>query len=258
MTTGRLTAVAIGIPIALASAVFAMFSMVGQLARASEHHEATYPWHGGAVTLNTSSGSVRVEVGTGTQVGVSYAEHFELKRPTISSSTSANGVQLNARCAGGVLGNNCDVNYLLTVPAAAVLTLHTGDGAIHVIGGSGADSFDTGNGAILFENVSGDIVAHTGDGRIGGNGVRSRSVHASNGNGGVRIDWSVAPQAVVATTGDGGIALTVPQGSGPYRMSTHTGDGGVHVTVPTDPAATATITAETGSGGIVIGVAPAS
>jgi hypothetical protein len=41
-------------------------------------------------------------------------------------------------------------------------------------------------------------------------------------------------------------------------MSTHTGDGGVHVTVPTDPAATATITAETGSGGIVIGVAPAS
>ena len=258
MTTGRLTAVAIGIPIALASAVLAAFSMVGQLARASEHHEATYPWHGGAVTLNTSSGSVRVEVGTGTQVGVSYAEHFELKRPTISSSTSANGVQLNARCAGGVLGNNCDVNYLLTVPAAAVLTLHTGDGAIHVIGGSGADSFDTGNGAILFENVSGDIVAHTGDGRIGGNGVRSKSVHASTGNGGVNIGWAVAPLTVVATTGDGGIALTVPQGGGPYRMSTHTGDGGVHVTVPTDPAATATITAETGSGGIVIGVAPAS
>jgi hypothetical protein len=258
VTTGRLTAVAIGVPIVLASAGLATFSMVGQLARASEHHEATYPWHGGAVSLNTSAGNVRVEIGTGAQVGVSYTEHFQLQRPTISSSASANGVQLNTRCPGGVLGNNCEVNYVLTVPATAVLTLHTGDGAIRVTGGSGADSFDTGNGDILFENVSGDVVAHTGDGGIGGDGVRSKSVHASTGNGGVRIDWSVAPLTVDATTGDGRIALTVPQGAGPYRVSTHTGAGGVHVTVPTDAAATATITAQTGNGGIVIGVAPAS
>jgi len=258
VTTGRLTAVAIGVPIALASAGFATFSMVGELSRASEHHEETYPWHGGAVSLNTSAGSVRVEVGTNTQVGVSYTEHFQLQRPTISASTSATGVQLNAKCGAGVLANNCEINYVLTVPATAVLTLHTGDGAIRVIGGSGADSFDTGNGNILFENVSGDIVAHTGDGGIGGNSVRSKSVHASTGNGGVRIDWAVAPLAVVATTGDGRIALTVPQGGGPYRVSTHTGAGGVHVTVPIDPAAIATISAQTGNGGVVIGVAPAS
>jgi hypothetical protein len=258
VTTGRLTAVAIGVPIALTSAGLAGFSMVGQLARASEHHEATYPWHGGAVSLNTSSGSVRVEVGTGTQVGVSYTEHFQLQRPTISSSVSADGVQFNARCGGGVLGNNCEVNYVLTVPATAVLTLHTGDGAIRVTGGTGAGSFDTGNGTITIENVSGDIVAHTGDGGIVGDGVLSKSVYASTGNGRVHIDWSVAPITVVATTGDGGINLLVPQAGGPYRISTHTGDGGVHVTVPTDPAATATITAQTGNGGIVIGVAPAS
>lgn len=258
VTTGRVTALAIGVPIALASVGFGTFSMVGQLARASEHHEATYPWHGGAVSLNISSGSVRVEVGTGTQVEVSYTEHYELQRPTISASTAANGVQLNAKCVGGLAAFACEVNYLVTVPPTAMLTLHTGDGAIRVIGGSGADSFDTGNGNILFQNVSGDIVAHTGDGGIGGDGVRSKTVHASTGNGGVRIDWSIAPLSVVATTGDGRIALTVPQGSGPYRTSTHTGDGSVHVTVPTDPTATATISAQTGNGGIVIGLAPAS
>ena len=258
VTTGRLTAVAIGLPIALASAVFAAFSMVGTFSQASEHHEATYPWHGGVVTLNTSSGSVRVEVGTSTQVGVSYTEHFQLKRPTVSSSTTANGVQLNAKCAGGVWGNNCQVNYVLTVPATAALTLHSGDGAIRVVGGSGADSFDTGNGAILFENVSGDIVARTGDGAIGGDGVRSKSVHASTGNGGVSIDWTVAPSTVVASTGDGRIEVGVPSGTGPYRTSTHTGSGSVHVTVPTDPAATATISAQTGNGGIVVDVTSAS
>ena len=196
---------------------------------------------------------MRVEVGAGTQVAVSYTEHYELNRPIISSSTSANGVQLNARCAVGVLGTNCAVNYVITVPAAAPLTLHSGDGSIRVVGGSGADSFDTGSGGITFENVSGDIVAHTGDGAIIGDGVRSKGVHASTGSGQVRIDWAVAPSSVAATTGDGGIQLLVPQGSGPYRTSTHTGDGSVHVTVPTDPAATATISAQTGSGGIVIG-----
>jgi len=250
------TAVAIGIPIAVASAVFAALSMVSTFAQAREHHEASYPWHGGAVTVNTNSGSVRVEAGTGTQVGVSYTEYFQLKRPTVSASTTADGVQLNAKCPSGI--SACQVNYVLTVPAAAALTLHSGDGAIRVGGGSGAGSFDTGNGAILFENVSGDIVAHTGDGRIGGDAVRSKSVHASTGNGGVSIDWLVAPRTVVATTGDGRIELGVPQGSGPYRMSTHTGDGSVHVTVPTDPAATAAITAQSGNGGIVVGFAPAS
>ena len=232
--------------------------MVGQLSRSSEHHEVVYPWQGGAITLRTSSGSVRVEIGTSAQVQVSYTEHFQLKRPTVTSSVSTSGLQLTAKCPAGVFGNNCDINYVVTVPATANLVVHSGDGAIHVIGGSGAGSFDTGDGDISFDSVSGDIVARSGDGTISGDGVRSKSVQASTGDGGVHIDWSVAPSTVVATTGDGGIGLVVPPGTGPYRISSHTGDGGVHVTVPTDPAATATITAESGDGGIDIGVAPAS
>jgi Putative adhesin len=222
VTTGRITAVAIGVPIALASAGWGAFTMVGLLSQGSEHHEATYPWHGGVVDLTVSSGSVQVEIGTGTQVRVSYTEHFQLKRPTVSSSVSANGVQLSAKCAGGVFGNNCDINYVLTVPATATLTLNTGDGDV--------------TGARL----------------------SSRQVEATTGDGDVRLGWSVAPSRVVASSGDGDINLTVPTGSGPYRTSTNTGDGGVHVTVPTDPAATATITAQTGDGGIVIALAPAN
>ena len=201
-----------------------------------------------------------VEVGTSTQVDVSYTEHYQLKRPTVSSSTSSGGVQLNGHdVAGGLLAYSCAVNYVLTVPAVGGRwTLHSGDGSIHVIGGSGADSLDTGNGDITFENVGGDIVARTGNGAIVGDEVRSKSVHASTGNGHVRIAWSAAPSTVAATTGDGGIELLVPPGGGPYRTSTHTGDGGVHVTVPTDPTATATMTAETGNGGITIGLTPAS
>lgn len=222
VTTGRLTAVAIGVPIALASAGWGAFSMVGLFSQSSEHHGATYPWHGGAITLSTSSGSVRVQIGSGTQVGVSYTEHFQLQRPNVSASVSANGVQLTAKCAGGALGNNCDINYVLTIPATANLSLHTGDGDV-----TGAQ-------------------------------LSSRHVEATTGDGDVRMQWSAGPADVVATSGDGDIRLTVPTGSGPYRVSTNTGDGRVQVTAPSDPAATATITAQTGDGGIVIGVAAAN
>jgi hypothetical protein len=61
------------------------------------------------------------------------------------------------------------------------------------------------------------------------------------------------PTQVDATTGDGGIHLALPAGTGPYRISATTGDGGSHVTVPSDSSATASIAAHTGDGSISIG-----
>lgn len=255
-TGGRLAALAVGLPFVVGTAVAGAFTMVGSFAHASERHVASYQWNGGAITLRTS-GDVTVEVGTGTQIGFTYTEHYQLKKPTVTSSTSDGGLQLTATCPGGLFGNNCQINYVLTVPATAALNLHSGDGYIHVSGSAAALSLDTGDGGIEFDNVAGDVVAHTGDGGIGGAQVSSKNVHASTGDGGIHIEWSAGPTTVVATTGDGSIHLVVPQGSGPYSTSTHTGDGSVHVSVVRDASAASLITAETGDGGITIGY-PAS
>jgi hypothetical protein len=255
-TGGRLAALAVGLPCAVGAAVVGAFTVVGSFARASESHVATYQWSGGAVTLRTD-GNVTVDVGTGTQIGVTYTEHYQLKKPTVASSVSNGGVQLTATCPGGFFGSNCAVNYVLTVPATAALNLHSGDGYIHVNGSTAALSLDTGDGDIEFDNVTGNVVAHTGDGGISGTQVSSKNVQASTGDGGIHIEWSVGPTTVVATTGDGSIHLVVPQGSGPYSTSTHTGDGSVHVGVVSDSNAASLITAETGDGGITIGY-PAS
>ena len=256
ITGGRLAAMAVGLPFVIGAAVVGAFSVVGDMAQTSEHHAASYQWSGGAVTLRTD-GNVTVEVGIGSQVGVSYTEHYQLKKPTVTSSTSNGGVQLTATCPGGIFGSNCQINYVVTVPAAAALNVHSGNGYLHISGSTAGLSLDTGNGGIELDNVTGNVVAHTGNGGLSGSQVSSKTVQASTGNGGIDITWSVAPTTVVATTGNGGIHLVVPQGSGPYRMSTHTGNGGVDVSVASDPSAGQSITASSGNGGITIGY-PAS
>jgi hypothetical protein len=251
---GRVAALAVGLPFVIGAGALGAFGVAGAMAQTSERHVASYPWNGGAITLRTD-GNVTVEVGSGSQIAVTYTEHYQLKKPTVTSATSGSGLQLTAKCPGAVvvLGNNCAINYVLTVPASASLDLHSGDGDIHVSGSTAALSLDTGDGGIEFDNVTGDVVARTGDGGISGSQVGSKNVQASTGDGGVHITWSVTPTTVVATTGDGSIHLVVPQGSGPYRTSTHTGDGSAHVSVASDVSAASLITAETGDGSITIG-----
>ena len=256
VTGGRLAALAVGLPFVVGVAVVGAFSVVGDFAQTSERHVASYPWSGGGVTLRTD-GNVTVEVGSSPQIAVMYTEHYQLKKPSVTSATSGGGLQLTAKCPGAVVvfGSNCAINYVLTVPATAALNVHSGDGYIHVTGSTAALSLDSGNGGIEFDNVTGDVVAHTGNGGLSGSQVSSRNVQVSTGNGGIDITWSMAPTTVVATTGNGGIHLVVPQGSGPYRTSTHTGNGSAHVNVANDSSAASSITAETGDGSITIGYA---
>lgn len=253
VTGGRLAALAVGLPFVVGVAVVGAFSLVGDFAQTSERHVVSYPWSGGGVTLRTD-GNVTVEVGSSPQISVTYTEHYQLKKPTVTEAMSGGGLQLTATCPGGIFGKGlCAINYVVTVPAAAALNLHSGNGDIAVNGSTAALSLDTGDGGIEFDNVTGDVVAHTGNGGISGSQVSSKNVQALTGDGGIHITWSVAPTTAVATTGNGGIHLVVPQGSGPYRTSTHTGNGSAHVNVASDSSAASSITAETGDGSITIG-----
>jgi hypothetical protein len=254
LTGGRLATLVIGLPVAIVVAAMGGFSAVGWFANASEQHSAGYDWHGGPITVSDSSGSVQIQAVAGSHVSVSYTEHYQLTRPTISATTTAGGgLQLTAKCPGGLLGDNCEINYVLSVPASAALVVHSGSGGLHITGVTGTESLDTGDGGITLENVSGAVTAHTGSGGIHGSQLRSASVQASTGDGGIQVDWATAPTTVVATTGSGGVHLTVPTGSGPYRVATHTGSGGVNVQVATDPQSASSINVRTGDGGIDVG-----
>ena len=252
-TSGRVAALAIGLPLAFGAMGWQAFNVVGFMAQTSEHHEATHPWHGGEIALDISSGSVTVGTGSSDTVGVSYTEHYQLKKPTVSATQAEGGLQLKARCPGALFSNNCDINYTLTVPSSAKMTIHAGNGAVRIAGLAGALSLNTGDGGISLTNVSGDVQARTGNGGVRASGLHSGAVQVHTGDGGVNLQWASAPANVSVTSGNGGVHLTVPTGSGPYRVEVSSGNGGRNVSVPTDPNANASITVDTGDGGISVG-----
>jgi hypothetical protein len=252
-TGGRVTALAIGIPLALGVMGWQAFSMVGLMAQTSEHHAETYPWPGGEISVDVSSGSVHVVVGDSERVGVSYTEHYQLKEPTTSVSSSAAGLQIKARCPSGIFSNNCEINYVLTVPSSAKLTIHTGDGGVQVADVAGALNLDTGDGGVSLDGVTGDVQARTGDGGVHATGLRSTALQAHTGDGGIDLEWASAPTTVAVTSGDGGVHITVPKGSGPYQVDVSSGNGGRDISVPTDSNARSSITVHTGDGGISVG-----
>lgn len=252
-TSGRVTALLVGIPFVLAAAGWEAFSMVGLFAQSSDRVEASYPWSGGDISLQSSSGYVHVVVGSGNEVGVSYTEHYQLKKPKVTGAVSGSGVQLNAKCPGGIFANNCDISYTLTVPAAANLVIHTGDGGIEVTESAGDLTLSTGDGGILLDAVTGTVDARTGDGGIRARALHSPSVQAKTGDGGIVLGFDAAPSHVSTSTGDGGIDIGLPNGTGPYNVTASTGNGGKSITVPTDPNSANLITAHTGDGGIAIG-----
>ena len=137
-TSGRVTALAIGLPLVLGVMGFQAFDMVGLMAQTSEHHEASYPWQGGEIALDISSGGVTVVTGDSNTVGVSYTEHYQLRKPTVSATQVGAGLQLKARCPGVFFSNNCDINYTLTVPSSAKMTIHTGNGGVRIADLTGA------------------------------------------------------------------------------------------------------------------------
>ncbi len=232
-TKGRLVAAAVGFPLFLTSIAFGAFNVTGVLARTSERHHMTYAWQGGPLSVRTT-GSVTIRQGAGDSVDVSYTSHYSFQRPKISGSSDAHGVTLRAACPGGLYSGNCEINYVVTVPAGANLDVRTGDGALDLDG------------------LRGTITAHTGDGSIHGSNLRSTDVTVTSGDGSVHLQWAVAPRRVVASSGDGSMDLQVPAGSGPYAISHHTGDGSTDIRVAESPAATSSMTLRTGDGSLTV------
>jgi Putative adhesin len=217
-TPGRVLALVIGLPLILGAVGWSAFSFVGFLARTSEHHHASYAYAGGAVAVNVNSGDVQIRAADTRAVDVEYTEHYELKRPTVRGSSTAKGVTLTGHCDGSPLGQNCQINYVITVPKQAVLQVHIGDGRL------------------TLQGVAASVTARVSDGYIHGSQLAAKSVQASVGDGNVNLQWDAAPSDVNASVGDGDVNVTVPPASGPYAIRT-SGSGGSDIRVATDPAA---------------------
>jgi hypothetical protein len=108
------------------------------------------------------------------------------------------------------------------------LDLHTGDGSIRGRDVGGQMSIVTGDGSVTLDSAEGDLDVDTGDGSVSVTG-KLGTVKLHTGDGSITLradpgtvmksDWSV-------TTGDGGVAVSLPSGFG-AELDAHTGDGSI-------------------------------
>jgi hypothetical protein len=232
-TPGRVLALVVGLPIMLAAAGWTAFTVVGLLARTSEHHQASYAWSGGSISLNLGDGDVQIRAVDARVVDVAYTEHYELKRPVVRASSSAAGISLTGKCASGALGGNCSINYVITVPQQAPLHVRHGDGSLTLAG------------------VSAPVDVRAGDGSITGSQLTSKEVALSSGDGHIDLQWSTAPLRVTSSSGDGDVTITVPHGSGPYAIR-HSGSTVSDIRVATDSVAKDSMVLHAGDGRLLV------
>jgi hypothetical protein len=232
-TPGRITAVAIGIPVLLVGIGQSALNVTGLLARSSENHQVSYPWHGGTLSMKVADGDVIVRRGSSAStVSVSYTEHYGLNKPTVTGRSNTAGVELSSKCPKGISDDYCSVNYVVLVPAGTTLKLDTGDAGVSL------------------EGVDGSVTVNSGDGSLHGSDLRSASVDASLGDGSVSLQWQTPPKHVHVSMGDGSMRLTVH--SGPYAITRHQGDGSTDIGIGVDSDAPRTMLLEMGDGSLSV------
>lgn len=232
-----------------------------------------------AVTeVHVASGAGDVSIQVGSTASVHRELHFDGNRPG-PSTTVANGVLTLNDC-----GEDCTVDYIVTVPAAArvdgstssgdisiadasTVDVQANSGDVSVAGVSGGVSVTTTSGDIKAASAGGDLQAHSssGDitvngvsgavtlqsasGRIVAGGLRGARTTAHSSSGSVTVTADVV-QDVETQSSSGDVTITVPSGS--YRVDTSSGSGDRRIGIADDPSAQHTISAVTSSGDVRI------
>jgi len=162
-------------------------------------------------------------------------------------------VNISARTPHGWIRFDVSVKELrvqVSMPRAADLVVHTGDGAVAVSPLAGRVDVRTGDGSISLRGVHGDIRLITSDGAIDGEGLDG-ALNASTQDG--RVHVSGRFDALEIGSGDGRVIAEAEPGSVVRNgWSLHSGDGSLTLRVP--PGLAADLEAHTGDGSIRLGL----
>ncbi len=125
------------------------------------------------------------------------------------------------------------VEIELSIPRAANLDVHTGDGNTTAEGVKGDIRLSTGDGRIEGGSLDGALAATTGDGNIHVSG-RFDVLNLKTGDGNIEAEARAASKMTAAWTvhtGDGNVVLRLPQGFS-ADLDAHTGDGHISLDFP--------------------------
>jgi hypothetical protein len=252
-------ALTVGAVLTLAFVGYACLALVALAAQQKKTFTSSFPAAAvKAVDVDVSDAAVTLvgDAAPDGRVTMSSTVHYSWSKPTYTATIDASGtLRVRLSCTTWApISCTPSPELAMHIPRGAQVTVHSGDGAVHARGLTGALNLTTSDGGITLSDVSGDLALTTSDGSIrADDDVTSAHVTANTSDGAVTLAFDRPPTAVTAHTGDGGVTIHLPDRSGPYHLTTSTGDGSVHAgSVRSDPTAERAITARTGDGGIRI------
>ena len=181
-----------------------------------------------AVRIDLEAGSVTLR-GSDPATGLSIERTVDFvgEYPAHDTHRVEDGVLVLAGC-----GRRCSASYTVDLPAGLPGTGESSHGSID-LDRTGAVDVRTSNGSVTLAGIDAKVLARTSNGKITGTGLGgAEGVDVETSNGSIELTLST-PQDVSATTDNGTVHLTVPEGS--YRVSATTDLGGTDVSVPDDP-----------------------
>lgn len=293
LTPGRITALAIGVPVALALLANTALSLLAPFAQGRYHVSYTAPASTRSLSMTSSGGQVSVEPTKGDRVTLTGTARYSFIRSTFSTQVNGGDTAMNYHCAPLPTGN-CGLDATIGVPAGVPVSVSTDGGdatvssisapvMLHSAGGNltanhiaGPLDLSTSGGNIQLSAISAPLTASTGGGDIGvtgvssstvtfktsgGNiqatGVTSRMVTASTGGGNIEIVFTSVPRNVHVNTSGGNITLVLP-GTAQYNVNAHTNGGNVSNGLSKNSSSPNAITATSGGGDITLTQQPAT
>lgn len=227
----RRLAIGAGVVIIVTLFAFGGWGAIGfaTLHRAEQHQH--FAFTGSRIVVDSRNGAIRVSAGQAGQVEVDTHLHYsQLQTPHPTARVEGDQLILTDGPRG--LTMYCDVGFDLRVPATVALQLNASNGAVSVSGVSGALQVRTSNGAVQAQDL------------------RTTALDVTTSNGAVTVSFLTTPSHVGIRTSNGRVQVTVPRGSGPYKLDVTTSNGSRTVAVPSDPAATSTITVHASNGSV--------
>jgi hypothetical protein len=253
LTTGRIAALIIGIPISLAVITWGALTVISLLSLDSFQIQRSFSPSGGQLSVSLNDGDLTLAPSSGDRVELTGVAHYSLVRPTVNVDTTGAGVSVSVTCPW-FASINCSADLTVVVPAGIAVAASTDTGNITA---SNLDnvSLQTDTGDLQVNGGAGVDHLSTDTGQITGAAMDASDVTAGSDTGDVSLDFAQPPTDVSAQDDTGDVTVTLPAGAPPYAVSAHTQTGNTTVGVPTNPTSTDQIAVSTDTGDVTVDAA---
>lgn len=230
MTRGRVLALLLGVPLALALIAWAGLTEVAFAGLGSYPVHLSVPVRGSTVTFSAGAANVQVTQAKSSRLRLTGKASYSLVRSTVTWQATPSGVIVTPQCH--FITGVCSFNFSAVMPAGKRAVLSAGSGDLTMRGLTGPVSAVSGSGNVQANLLSGSVHLLTGSGDISGSTLSGPHVTLKNGSGNVTVDGFTSPDVLVSD-GSGDIVLTFSKV--PTRVRVNDSSGNVTVVLPAGP-----------------------